>query len=44
MQRNEGQFTSSKPIHEDSVSAATSWDSNQGWNSDGSGSQHQETV
>ncbi|KAI3724489.1 hypothetical protein L2E82_36268 [Cichorium intybus] len=44
MQRNEGQFTSSKPVHEDSVSAATSWDSNQGWNSDGSGSQHQETV
>ncbi|KAI3521257.1 hypothetical protein L1887_10718 [Cichorium endivia] len=44
MQRNKGQFTSSKPIHEDSASAATSWDSNQGWNSDGSGSQHQETV
>ncbi|CAH1422953.1 unnamed protein product [Lactuca virosa] len=43
MQRNKGQFTSSKGVHEES--AATSWDSNQGgWHSDGSGSQHQETA
>ncbi|KAL4584533.1 hypothetical protein LXL04_009136 [Taraxacum kok-saghyz] len=41
MQRNKGQFTSSKPVNEDS---ATSWESNQGWQSDGSGSQHQETA
>ncbi|KAJ0695217.1 putative transcription factor TIFY family [Helianthus annuus] len=44
MQRNKGQFTSSKPVHEDSTSAATSWDSNQSWHSDGNGFQHQETV
>lgn len=44
MQRNKGQFTSSKPVHEDSASAATSWDSNQSWRSDGNGSQHQETA
>ncbi|XP_076955143.1 GATA transcription factor 28-like [Bidens hawaiensis] len=41
MQRHKGQFTSSKPTHED---ASTSWDSNQSWHSDGSGNQHQETV
>lgn len=44
MQRNKGQFTSSKAVNEDSASVATSWDSNQGWHSDGSGSQHQETA
>ncbi|XP_076899943.1 GATA transcription factor 28-like [Bidens hawaiensis] len=41
MKRHKGQFTSSKPTHED---ASTSWDSNQSWHSDGSGNQHQETV
>lgn len=44
MQRNKGQFTSSKPQNDDSTSAATSWDSNHSWGLDGSGSQHQDTV
>ncbi|KAK2969946.1 hypothetical protein RJ640_008286 [Escallonia rubra] len=44
MQRNKGQFTSSKPNHDDSTSAVTSWDSNQSYGLDGSGSQHQERV
>lgn len=44
MQRNKGQFTSSKPIHDESASAVTSWDSNQTWASDGSGSQQQDIV
>jgi len=35
MQRNKGQFTSSKSNHDDSSSAATSWDSNQNWGADG---------
>ncbi|KAJ8431751.1 hypothetical protein Cgig2_028968 [Carnegiea gigantea] len=35
MQRNKGQFTSSKSNHDDSSSAA-SWDSNQNWGADGS--------
>ncbi|CAL5439314.1 unnamed protein product [Camellia sinensis] len=44
MQRNKGQFTSSKPNHDDCASAVTSWDSNQSWGLDGSGSQQQEIV
>ncbi|KAK9757133.1 hypothetical protein RND81_01G142600 [Saponaria officinalis] len=36
MQRNKGQFTSSKPGHDDSSSAVTSWESNQSWGPDGS--------
>ncbi|KAA8541539.1 hypothetical protein F0562_022691 [Nyssa sinensis] len=44
MQRNKGQFTSSKPNYDDSASAVTSWDSNQSWGLDGSGSQPQEIV
>uniref|UniRef100_A0A5B7BQ30 Putative GATA transcription factor 28 n=1 Tax=Davidia involucrata TaxID=16924 RepID=A0A5B7BQ30_DAVIN len=44
MQRNKGQFTSSKPNHDDSASGVTSWDSNQSWGLDGSGSQLQEIV
>ncbi|KAL0319531.1 UNVERIFIED_CONTAM: GATA transcription factor 28 [Sesamum angustifolium] len=42
MQRNKGQFTSSKPNHDDSASAASSWDSNQSWGADGNGSQVQD--
>ncbi|KAH6773295.1 ZIM-LIKE 2 [Perilla frutescens var. hirtella] len=38
MQRNKGQFTSSKPNHDDSASAVSSWDSNQSWGTDGNGS------
>ncbi|XP_007023733.2 PREDICTED: GATA transcription factor 28 [Theobroma cacao] len=44
MQRNKGQFTSSKPNTDDSVSAASSWGSNQSWGADGNGSQNQEIV
>ncbi|KAL7162871.1 hypothetical protein ACSBR2_043194 [Camellia fascicularis] len=44
MQRNKGQFTSSKPNHDDCASAVTSWDSNQSWGLDGSGSQQQEIA
>ncbi|KAF7135382.1 hypothetical protein RHSIM_Rhsim08G0248900 [Rhododendron simsii] len=44
MQRNKGQFTSSKPNHDESASAVTSWDSNQTWASEGSGSQQQDIV
>ena len=44
MQRNKGQFTSSKPIQEDSLSATTSWESNETWCSDGNGSHQQEIL
>ncbi|KAL6996127.1 hypothetical protein U1Q18_006266 [Sarracenia purpurea var. burkii] len=44
MQRNKGQFTSSKSNHDDSVSAVTSWDSNQSWGLDGNGPQQQEIT
>ncbi|KAJ4826382.1 hypothetical protein Tsubulata_026122 [Turnera subulata] len=44
MQRNKGQFTSSKTNHDDSASAATSWGSNESWGSDTNGSQHQDAV
>lgn len=44
MQRNKGQFTSSKCNNEDSTSAVRSWDSNDSWSQDGNGSQHQEIV
>lgn len=44
MQRNKGQFTSSKSNHDDSTSAITSWGSNQSWALDGNGSQHHEIV
>ncbi|KAH8497623.1 hypothetical protein H0E87_020057 [Populus deltoides] len=44
MQRNKGQFTSSKPNHDDSASAAASWGSNESGGSDSNGSQHQEAV
>ncbi|CAM8986366.1 unnamed protein product [Rhodiola kirilowii] len=39
MNRNKGQFTSSKPNLDDSASAVTSWGSSQNWGSDGSGTQ-----
>lgn len=42
MQRHKGQFTSSKQFQDDSASAVTSWDSNQSWGADGSGSQEQD--
>lgn len=44
MQRNKGQFTSSKSNHDESSSAATSWDSNQNWGADGSLPPHQEVC
>ncbi|KAG9160643.1 hypothetical protein Leryth_024473 [Lithospermum erythrorhizon] len=44
MQRNKGQFTSPKPNHDDTASAASSWDSSQSLGGDGSGSQHPETF
>lgn len=44
MQRNKGQFTSSKSNNDDSASAVTSWGSNESWGPDGNGSQHQEIV
>ena len=44
MQRNKGQFTSSKPIHEDSSLAMASWEQNESWSSDGNGSQQQEIL
>ncbi|XP_022992345.1 GATA transcription factor 24-like isoform X5 [Cucurbita maxima] len=44
MQRNKGQFTSSKPTHEDSSLAITSWESNENWATDGNGSQQQEIL
>ncbi|KZV35631.1 GATA transcription factor 28 [Dorcoceras hygrometricum] len=44
MQRNKGQFMSSKPNLDDSASAASSWDSNQSWAIDGHGSQTQDSL
>ncbi|RAL42663.1 hypothetical protein DM860_009170 [Cuscuta australis] len=40
MQRNKGQFTSSKP-NQDEPAIASNWDSSQGWASNGGGSQIQ---
>ncbi|KAL3511528.1 hypothetical protein ACH5RR_024245 [Cinchona calisaya] len=42
MQRNKGQFTSSKANNDDATSAASSWNSNQNWGLDGSRLQNQE--
>ncbi|KAL8458855.1 hypothetical protein ACS0TY_036382 [Phlomoides rotata] len=44
MQRNKGQFTSSKPTQDDSASAVSSWDSNQSWAADANGSLVQDTF
>ncbi|GLT80265.1 hypothetical protein SLA2020_517160 [Shorea laevis] len=44
MQRNKGQFTSSKSNNDDSASAVTSWGSNESWGPDCNGSQHPEIV
>ncbi|XP_060206092.1 GATA transcription factor 24 isoform X2 [Lycium barbarum] len=43
MQRNKGQFTSSKPNGDDSSATASNWEENQGWGLDGSGTQSHET-
>ncbi|KAM7254168.1 hypothetical protein ACFE04_031850 [Oxalis oulophora] len=42
MNRNKGQFTSSKPNNDEL--AASSWDSTQNWGSDGNGCNNQDTV
>ncbi|KAL1292632.1 GATA transcription factor 28 isoform X1 [Arachis ipaensis] len=39
MQRNKGQFTSSKPNHDESASGAANWGANESWSSDNNGSQ-----
>lgn len=44
MQRNKGQFTSSKSNNDDSASAVTTWGSNHSWGPDNNGTQHQETL
>ncbi|KAJ7952052.1 GATA transcription factor [Quillaja saponaria] len=44
MQRNKGQFTSSKSNLDDSATAATSWGANETWASDRNGSQQQNIV
>ncbi|XP_061354360.1 GATA transcription factor 28 [Gastrolobium bilobum] len=44
MQRNKGQFTSSKSNLDESASAATNWGTNEGWVSDNNGSQQQDVV
>ncbi|XP_044497030.1 GATA transcription factor 28-like isoform X2 [Mangifera indica] len=44
MQRNKGQFTSSKSNNDDSASAVSSWGSNHSWSVDGNGSQNQEIA
>ncbi|KAF7814663.1 GATA transcription factor 28 isoform X1 [Senna tora] len=44
MQRNKGQFTSSKSNHDESASAATNWETNENWTSDNTGSQQQDIV
>ncbi|GAB4841879.1 GATA transcription factor 24 [Ancistrocladus abbreviatus] len=44
MQRNKGQFTSSKPSSDDSPSVETSWGPSQSWSTDGNISQQQEVC
>ncbi|MED6218926.1 hypothetical protein PIB30_031155 [Stylosanthes scabra] len=44
MQRNKGQFTSSKPNHDESGSGAGNWGTNESWSSDNNGSQQQDIV
>ncbi|KAJ4958477.1 hypothetical protein NE237_025588 [Protea cynaroides] len=44
MQRNKGQFTSSKMNRDDSSSAMTNWDGNEHWGSDGNGLQQATTC
>ncbi|XP_052735915.1 GATA transcription factor 28 isoform X1 [Vigna angularis] len=44
MQRNKGQFTSSKSNHDESASAATNWGPNENWSAENNGSQQQDIV
>ncbi|XP_043708371.1 GATA transcription factor 28-like [Telopea speciosissima] len=44
MQRNKGQFTSSKMNRDDSSSAIKNWDGNEYWSSDGNGPQQATTC
>jgi len=44
MQRNKGQFTSSKSNHDESASAATNWGANENWSAENNGSQQQDIV
>ncbi|KAK7293945.1 hypothetical protein RJT34_16826 [Clitoria ternatea] len=44
MQRNKGQFTSSKSNHDDSASASSNWGTNENWTSDNNGSQQQDIA
>lgn len=44
MQRNKGQFSSSKPNNDESSSAVTTWESNQSWGPESNGSPHQEIL
>jgi len=44
MQRNKGQFTSSKSNNDESASNATNWGMDENWTADNSGSQQQDIV
>ncbi|XP_048140425.1 GATA transcription factor 28 isoform X3 [Rhodamnia argentea] len=44
MQRNKGQFSSSKSNNDESSSAVTTWESNQSWEPENNGSQHQDIL
>ncbi|KAF8021699.1 hypothetical protein BT93_G1985 [Corymbia citriodora subsp. variegata] len=44
MQRNKGQFSSSKSNNDESSSAVTTWESNQSWGPESNGSQHPEIL
>ncbi|XP_057454038.1 GATA transcription factor 28 [Lotus japonicus] len=44
MQRNKGQFTSTKSNHDESTSNATNWGTNENWTGDNNGSQQQDIV
>ncbi|TKY64671.1 GATA transcription factor 28 [Spatholobus suberectus] len=44
MQRNKGQFTSSKSNHDESASTVTNWGTNENWTEDNNGSQQQDIV
>ncbi|XP_030470906.1 GATA transcription factor 28 isoform X2 [Syzygium oleosum] len=44
MQRNKGQFSSSKSNNDESSLAVTTWESNQSWEPESNGSQHQKIL
>ncbi|KAJ7962681.1 GATA transcription factor [Quillaja saponaria] len=44
MQRNKGQFTSSKSNHDDSATADTNWGASESWASDSNGAQQQDII